>query len=143
MPSPAKGLYAPRLVDITFAVMGLGSSALLLNAGKLNMSGVSGADADPATGLYLFGAVILVAIASCIAHIFDRRGWDDYMGQIVTQSALIGMVTLLLVGVVFDFLIAPTMAIRTPDLMIQGMVPIAALAWACGYAFLRWKGTNT
>lgn len=143
MTQASKGLYATRLVDLTFTVMALGSATLLINGGTLSMSGVSGAQANPAAGLYLFAMVTLIAIASCIAHVFDRRGWDDYMGQVVSQSALIGMVTVLLTGPLFDFLIAPNFALRAPDLMIQGMVPIAAFAWSVGYAFLRWKGTNT
>lgn len=142
MPSPAKGLYAPRLVDLTFALMGIGSAVLLAKGGDLASPFAAGVLANPMAGLLMLVSVILIGMASCIAHAFDRRGWDDYMGQIVSQSALIAMVTILLSGVVFDFLIAPNFALRAPDLMIQGMVPIACLAWALGYGFLRWKGTN-
>ncbi len=142
MTQTAKGLYATRFVDITFAVMAVGSAVLLTNSGKLPAAGIAAEDTNPLSGVYLFGAVVLVAISACIAHNFDRRGWDDYMGQIVSQSALIGMITVLLSGAVFDFLIAPAFGARTPDLMIQGMVPIGAFAWAFGYGFLRWRGTN-
>ena len=143
MTSPGKGLYAPRFVDLTFGVMGLGSAVLLANSAAFAPLTLRAASAHPLSGWLLLGSVLLVAIASCAAHAFDRRGWDDYMGQIVTQSALIGMVSVLLVGVLRDFLLAPVIGVRNPELMVQGMVPIAALSWSVGYGFQRLKGTNS
>ena len=142
MPQPAKGLYATRFVDITFAVMGLGSAALLYNAGALILPHTVTAANKAWVGPVLLGAVFLIALSACLYHKIDQRGWDDYMGQIVTQSALIGMVSILLTGVVYDFLIAPWLGATAPAMMVQGMVPIACLAWAMGYGFLRWKGTS-
>ena len=143
MTAPGKGLYAPRFVDVTFLVMGLGSAALLVNNAALANLPLSSSAATSLGGWLLLGSVALVARASCFAHAFDRRGWDDYMGQIVTQSSMIGMVTVLLSGVLWDFLLAPQFGLKTPTLMIQGMVPIAAFSWSVGYGFLRWKGTNS
>ena len=142
MPQPAKGLYTPRFVDVTFAVMGLGSATLLYNAGALTLPHSIIAANEGWVGPVLRGAVLRIALSSCLFHKIDQRGWDDYMGQIVTQSALIAMVTLILSGVVYDFLIAPWLGATAPALMVQGMVPIACLAWAMGYGFLRWKGTS-
>ncbi len=142
MPRPAKGLYAPRLVDITFALMGFGSAALLFKGGTLSIPPATSTAAEPYSGLAVFALVVLVALSACLAHKIDRQGWDDYMAQIVAQSALIGMVTVLLAGVAFDFLLVPWLGLAAPGLMIQGMVPIACLAWAIGYGFLRWKGTG-
>ena len=142
MTSPAKGLYAPRLVDLTFVLMGLGSAALLIKGGSLPVERALGPSPDPASGLYLFAAVLLVVLASCLMHKVDQRGWDDYMGQVVSQSALIAMVTMIIVAPAFDFLIAPTFGLMAPAMLIQGMLPIACMAWAIGYFFLRWKGTS-
>ena len=75
-------------------------------------------------------------------HKVDQKGWDDYMGQVVSQSALIAMITIIIVAPLFDFLIAPTLGLMVPAMLMQGMLPIACLAWAIGYFFLRWKGTS-
>lgn len=142
MPNPSKGLYAPRFVDALFAIMGAGSAVMLINGqnavlpqGETSIASLS--------GLFLLGLVTLIAMSACLYHAIDRKGWDDYMGQIVTQSAMIGMVTVLLTGVVFELLVGPNVALTRPPSMIQGMVPVAALSWAIGYGFLRIRGTNT
>ena len=142
MPQPAKGLYTPRLVDFTFALMGLGSAVLLYNSGALLAPHAISASNSGWIGLALLGSVLSIGLSACVFHRIDQRGWDDYMGQVVTQSALIGMITILLTGVVYDFLIAPWLGTAAPAMMVQGMVPIACLAWAMGYGFLRWKGTS-
>lgn len=142
MPSPAKGLYAPRLVDLTFAAMGLGSAVLLFKSQGFSAPHALNSANAPMTGVVLLGLALLIAIVACFAHKTDQRGWDDYMGQVVSQSALIAMVTIILAGALFDFMIAPWLGIAAPDMMIQSMVPIACLAWSIGYGFLRWKGTS-
>jgi len=132
MPTPAKGLYAPRIVDLTFGAMGIGSAILLLNTPSLATPPATSTASAPLSGLATFALVVLVALSACVAHKIDRRGWDDYMGQVVTQSSMIAMVTLLLTGVGFDFLLSPWLGLQVPALMIQGMVPIACMAWAIG-----------
>lgn len=141
MPRPGQGLYAPRFVDIAFAIMGIGAGMLLALGSQLPVQATLSPQASSAAGFILFGAVLLTAFASCLVHHIDRRGWDDYMGPVITHSAMIAIITLLLVGVGFDFLLAPNFGLKSPDSMIQGMVPIACLSWAIGYFFLRWKGT--
>ncbi len=142
MPHTAKGLYAPRLVDLTFAIMGLGSAVLLANGQALAVPQPGAPSAPLPSGLIMLATVVLIGISACLMHRVDRKGWDDYMGQIVTQSAMIGMVTLLLSAVAIDFLLGPAFDVAPPGSMIQGTVPVAALSWSIGYAFLRWKGTG-
>lgn len=141
MPKPAKGLYAPRIVDLTFGVMGLGSAILLFQTGNLVRTPPAIA---PHTyqGPILLGCVALITLSACAYHFIDRRGWDDYMGQVVTQSAMIAMVTIILSGIMIDFLLTPVAGITLPRLSVQGLIPIACLAWAIGYGFLRWRGTS-
>ena len=141
MPRPAKGLYTPRIVDLTFAVMGLGSAVMLVQTGSLARTTPAIA-AHPYQGLILLGCVAFIALSACAYHFIDRRGWDDYMGQVVTQSAMIAMVTIILSGIVIDFLLTPAAGITLPRLSVQGLIPIACFAWAIGYGFLRWKGTG-
>ncbi len=142
MPHTAKGLYAPRLVDFTFGIMGLGSAVLLANGQSLALPPIHAPLPPLLSGTIVLATVVLIGISACVMHRIDRKGWDDYMGQIVTQSAMIGMVTLLLCGVAIDFLLGPLLSVDSPRSMIQGMVPIAAFAWSIGYGFLRWKGTG-
>lgn len=142
MPQAAKGLYAPRIVDVTFAAMGLGSAALLASGSEIANTLVTPNASAPFSGLFLLGTVILIAISSCLVHQIDRKGWDDYMGQVVTQSAMIAVITTILAAVAFDFLIAPAFGLSLPQMMIQGVLPIICGAWAIGYFFLRWKGTT-
>lgn len=141
MPSPAKGLYAPRIVDMTFAVMGIGSGVVLFQASKVSIPATE-AVLHPQHGLILLATIAAIALSACAYHFIDRRGWDDYMGQVVTQSAMIAMVTIILSGIAIDFLLAPLAGFSLPRLSVQGMIPIACLAWAIGYGFLRWRGTS-
>jgi hypothetical protein len=142
MPSPAKGLYAPLFVDLTFAIMGLGSAALLYYSSSFSAPHAL-IDANTSlTGVALLALALVTAVIACFTHKTDQRGWDDYMGQVVSQSALMAMVTIILTGTVFDFVVAPWLGISAPPMMIQGMVPIACLAWSIGYGFLRWRGTG-
>ena len=142
MPKAAKGLYATVFVDATFIIMG-GASALMLLAGQDKLLPQGTVDVGSLSGLFLFALVVLVALSACLYHAVDRKGWDDYMGQIVTQSAMIGMVSIILTGFTFELLLGPNVALTRPPSMIQGMLPIAGLSWAIGYGFLRIRGTNT
>lgn len=142
IPKPAKGLYATRLVDLTFVIMGLGA-AILLGLGNLpSQFPVADPEQVALAGPILLSSVILTGIATCLFHRIDRRGWDDYMGQVMSQSALIGMVTLILAGALSEFVALKWLGGSTQLPMIVGMIPMAALAWAMGYFFLRWRGTG-
>ena len=142
MSGTAKGLYATRFVDLTFILMA-GSAALMMLSGQKPILPQGTAGNGSLSGLFLFALVLLVALGACLFHAFDRKKWDDYMGQIVSQSAMIGIVSTIVSGAIFDLLIGPNVALTRPPSMLQGMVPVAALSWAIGYGFLRVRGTNT
>lgn len=143
MTTRAKGLYAPRLVDIAFAVMGIGSATLIVARDFTIAAGNSNGIAHPLAGLAILGLLAVIGLATCLYHHIDRRGWDDYMGQIVTQSAMIAMVIFILFATVFDFLLGPALETEAPAKLIHLALPVACGGWAMGYGFLRWKGTNT
>lgn len=142
MTSPSKGLYAPRLADVTFALMGLGSSFVLAIASGQIESVFPALENGAKLGPIILGLVLVFGLSACAMHRFDRRHWDDYMAQVVTQSALIGMVTLILSATFGEVLALHFFGgpIRLP--MIMGAVPMACLGWAIGYAFLRLRGTG-
>ena len=146
MPNPAKGLYAPRIVDATFALMGLGSAVIIVNSSSIAANAPPHAAApifsDTVMGLAMLACLLLVSLVTCLFHSVDRKGWDDYMGSIVNQSAMIGMVTLILFSALFDIFVAPAIGGQAPSRLILSTVPIACLGWSLGYLFLRWKGTN-
>ena len=142
-PKPSTGLYHPRFVDLTFALMGAGSIVLLFNIDfdEAIPPALQGATTVP--GWAMLALLLLTTLATCLYHRIDRKGWDDYMSQIVTQSAMIAMVSVILVSTLFDFLVGPALNSAAPRMMIFGTLPVACGAWALGYGFLRWRGTNT
>lgn len=142
MPAPIKGLYAPRFTDLTFGMMGIGS-ALLLGFGPHNAEArLQSTVFDPMVGTLVLGFVVVFGIAACLYHRIDRRSWDDYMAQIVSQSALIGMVTFLMAGAVGEIVALQLLGGPVQLPMIMGGVPMACLGWAIGYGFLRVRGTD-
>ena len=142
MPTQSKGLYAPRLVDGAFAFMAAGSVFIIANAPALPVPEAA-TTTGMTSGFILLATVALVGLASCLVHAIDRKGWDDYMRQIVTQSALIGMITVFLTGAAWDTFISPNLGYARPGNFTLGMIPIAALSWSIGYFWLRIRGTNT
>jgi len=138
----SQGLYAPLLVDLTFGFMGLGS-IFILAFGPTNTPPATAIASDKSNGGFVIAAcVILITLVSCIVHKWDRKGWDDYMQQIVTQSALIGMVSLLLAGVLWDFVLTPMFGMPVSPRLVLSMIPIACTAWSIGYFYLRFNGTS-
>lgn len=142
MPKTAKGLYAPRVVDLAVGLMGLGSAALLAFGPMQPNPDIMASSIHPLAGPLLLASVVICGIAACLFHRIDRRGWDDYMAQIVSQSALIGMVTFLLSAALAEIGAMNFMSGINPLPMMRGAIPMATLAWAIGYFFLRWRGTG-
>lgn len=141
MPKPAKGLYAPLLVDITFAVLGIGSAALL-GLGSQKGIAIPEQQVPASAGPFLLAIVVACGVAACLYHRIDRQGWDDYMAQVVSQSALIGMVTLLMAAAIGELAAVQILGSPLQLPLMMGALPMAALAWAIGYFFLRWRGTG-
>lgn len=142
MPRPAKGLYSPVLVNLIFALMGIASAAkLALSRLPRDLPSLEPAAHD-LLGFVMLASVVVCAIAACLYHRVDRRGWDDYMGQVFTQSAVIAMVSLIMSAVVADLIAVKILGAPIQLPLIAGTVPMAGIAWSMGYFFLRWRGTG-
>ena len=135
-------LYAPRFADLFFGLAGIGSTVLLVFGSSRQVPQAQAGEPAGFPGIALAGAVILIAILSCFVHRFDRKGWDDYMFQVVAQSALIGMVSLLIAGMALDFVLSPWLGVPQSRQMVHGMIPIALTSWTIGYFYLRLRGTG-
>lgn len=142
MPQTAQGLYAPRLADLTFGVIGLGSLYILgFGAERPDLPLLDG-DFQNRVGQWLLAFVALAGLATAISHRFDRKRWDDYMRQVVSQSALIGMVAFLVAGALAEVTAFHMFGGPISRPLALGALPMAGLAWSIGYFFLRWRGTK-
>lgn len=142
MPKPAKGLYHPIVVDLVFAAMGGASAFALFRLQSPNSAVVLDASERSLAGPLLLGCVILCGVAACLYHRVDRRGWDDYMGQVFQQSAVIALVSLIMAAVAADLIAAKVLGAPIQLPLVSGTVPMAGIAWSLGYFFLRWRGTG-
>ncbi|WP_284125407.1 hypothetical protein [Parerythrobacter aestuarii] len=142
MPQTSKGLYAPRLADLTFAIIGTGSLAILgFGAERPDLPMLEG-EFQARAGHWLLAFVVAAGIATALSHRFDRQRWDDYMRQVVAQSALIGMVTFIIAAALAEVTAFHLFGVPISRPMTLGAIPMAGLAWSIGYAFLRWRGTG-
>lgn len=135
-------LYKPRFADLFFGLAGVGSTTLLIFGSSRPVQQAASSAPSVSLGLALAGAVIAIAMLSCFAHKIDRRGWDQYMFQIMAQSAYIGMISFLIAGVALDFLLSPWLGLPQSQQMVLGKLPIAVTSWAIGYFYLRVTGTE-
>lgn len=142
MPKPAKGLYSPTMVNLIFALMGVASAAkLAFMTLPAELAALDRSSSDM-IGPVMLASVVICAVAACLYHRVDRRGWDDYMGQVFTQSAVIALVALLLAAVMADLFAVKVLGAPIQLPLISGVVPMAGIAWSMGYFFLRWRGTG-
>ena len=89
------------------------------------------------------GAIILTALMAMWAVYgtkLDRRCADDYTFQIVSNAALVAVVTALFSHAIWDFSLLNEQGLPKPT--SGDMVGVMILSWAMGYGFYRFRGLN-
>lgn len=142
MTSFTRKLYSTRYFDRVF-----GLSAILCLAGLL-LSATREFPLPPLPeqpivyGLVLCATVIALTLLSCLTSRLDHRYADDYLFQLLSQSAMIALVAIILVAIAKDLVLLPLFGGPQATLMMVSVIPVAGLSWALGYFFLRLRGTG-
>lgn len=82
----------------------------------------------------LAGLTLIVAFIATLAAAMDRRKVEDYYFQLMTNGAIVGIVTTLFVNLVWDLLYGP---LRGDD-----VIAVMLASWSLGYFFYRVRGLN-
>lgn len=82
----------------------------------------------------LAGLTLITGLIATFFAAFDKRHADDYFFQLMSSSAIIGIVTAMFVHIIWDFIYGP---LRGDD-----MVAVMMAGWSLGYFFYRIRGLN-
>ncbi len=85
--------------------------------------------------LVLAGLTVIIAFVATYAAAMDRRKVEDYYFQLMTNGAIVGIVTTLFVNLVWDLLYGP--------LTGDDVIAVMLASWSMGYFFYRIRGLNT
>ena len=86
---------------------------------------------------FLVGAMVALSAIATVGAKLDRRHLDDYLFQMISNGAVIGIITTLLVNMVWEIGNEILPPITTDDLMA-----VMLGSWSLGYFFYRWRGLN-
>ena len=78
---------------------------------------------------------VLIAIGSAI----DRRCSEEYLFQLMSNAALVGVATSMLIHLLW---IIGIKAFNLPDMAAENMVGITTLSWIAAYYWFRLKGIS-
>ncbi len=82
----------------------------------------------------LAGLTLVIAFIATLAAAMDRRKVEDYYFQLMTNGAIVGIVTTLFINLVWDLLYGP---LRGDD-----VIAVMLASWSLGYFFYRVRGLN-
>lgn len=142
MTSFTKRLYSTRYFDWVFGLGGiLCLTGLLLSATR--PFPLPPLPENPLVyGLVLCATVIALALLSCLTSRLDQRFADDYLFQLLAQSAMISVFATILVSFVKDVVLLPLFGGTQAPFMTATVIPVVGLSWAIGYFYLRLRGTG-
>ena len=84
--------------------------------------------------LAVSGLTLVVAFIATYAAAMDRRKVEDYFFQLMTNGAIVGIITTLFVNLAWDLLYGP--------LMGDDLIAVMLASWSLGYFFYRIRGLN-
>lgn len=128
-----------RLVDILFAVIGTAGVYTIFKEPKSAEIIVNNWNPWLETGL----AIVLTSIMALYAvwgAKFDRRCAEDYVFQLVTNAALIAVITAMMSHAIWDFSMLNERGLPKPT--SGDIMGVLMLSWAMGYGFYRARGVN-
>ncbi len=119
---------------------------LFLLAASITILVIGGIKAEPSSFVppplfpklaLLIGATLLLSAVATLGAKLDRRHLDDYQFQMVTNGAVIGIITTIFVNMVWEIGKDILPPITSDDLMA-----VMIGSWSLGYFFYRWRGLN-
>ncbi|MBV7265411.1 hypothetical protein [Erythrobacter ani] len=88
-------------------------------------------------GAILVPATLVIAMAVAAGSAIDRRCSEEYMYQVLANSALVAVGTTMLVNL---FWVIGMKAFDLPDMSAENMVGVTVLALVLSYYWFRWRG---
>ncbi|GEM_PF-1348859 len=142
MTSFTKAIYSTRYFDWVFALGAVLCLMVLLFSASREFPLPPLPSQPVLYGLILCATVFAIALLSCLTSRLDHRYADDYLFQLLAQSAMIAVVAIILVSVAKDLVLLPLFGGSQAPLMTVTVIPVVGLSWAIGYFFLRLRGTG-
>lgn len=142
MASFTRKIYSTRYFDWMFGLSAILCLAALLLPATREFS-LPQLPVQPIVyGLVLCATVIALTLLSCLTSRLDHRYADDYLFQLLSQSAMIALVAIILVAVAKDLVLLPVFGGPQTTLMTITVIPVVGVSWATGYFYLRLRGTG-
>ena len=86
----------------------------------------------------LIGAMVTLSAIATLGAKLDRKHLDDYLFQMITNGAVIGIITTIFVNMACEIGKDFMPPINSDDLMA-----VMVGSWSLGYFFYRWRGLNS
>ena len=137
-----KAIYSTRYFDWVFGIGGILCLAALTLSALKEFPLPSPPEQPILYGVVLCATVIAVSLLSCLTSRLDHHFADDYLFQLLAQSAMIAVVAIIVIAIARDLVLLPLFGGPQSTSMIVAIVPVVGLSWAIGYFFLRLRGTG-
>ncbi len=121
-----------------FLLLPLAASLMMMaDKGKVDAALTSGSATQV---MLLAAATLVVAILAVLGTKIDRRCTEDYIYQILSNAALIAVVTAVMMNMAWG--IVTVVDISMPRLTGQMMTGIVGFSWCTAYYWYRWRGVQ-
>lgn len=129
-----------RFADISFSILALAGTYLIFKEPKSATLAVDSWNPwmETAAAILLTSLMALYAVWGAK---FDRRCAEDYVFQLITNAALIAVITCIMSHAIWDMSFLNERGLPKPT--SGDMLGIMVLSWAMGYGFYRLKGFNS
>lgn len=131
-------LYSPSLLDVTFALAGVGAAVLLSLGPVVSHPVRAPVDRPDWMGVTLVAVLAASAMLAAFTSRLDQKCADDFVFMTLAKSALIALTTLILVVVFWELLFSSSMG----DLPGAATIPMVMVAWALAWFYTRVRGTG-
>lgn len=132
-------ILSTKFADISFSVLALAGTYLIFKEPKSAALIIDSWNPWAELGAAIILTTIMAAYAVWGAKL-DRRCADDYVFQLVTNAALIAIITTIMSHAIWDLSFLNERGLPKPT--TGDMLGVMILSWAMGYGFYRMKGFN-
>ncbi len=128
-----------RFADTSFAVLALAGSYLIFKEPQSAALAIDSWNPWLELGCAFILTIIMASYAVWGARL-DRRCAEDYVFQLITNAALIAVITSLMSHAIWDMSFLNERGLPKPT--SGDMIGVMILSWAMGYTFYRLRGLN-
>jgi len=126
-------------VDIVMLILVVAGTTLLFSGPDKAAAYVVPVSAAAKAGLAVLATAIIALLATWGTNM-DRRCAEDYVFQLITNAAVIAVVSTMFVHLIWDMSFLNEMGLPKPE--SSDAVGVMMLSWAFGYYFYRFRGVK-